>query len=892
MAGTMRARTHRRNRRTTSCSAAARMGIAAIVYVLLWGGTAAWATFAGFHAPGDGEHGEAARDSEPPAYVASPALHALPLTEHDCIFVDGKLDDAVWQRASRGCGFRMWDPDRGSRPSEQTVFKVAYDDDALYFAVACLEKNPQNIAQCLGRRDNFSNSDIVSIYIDPYNDKSTGYNFRVNPLGVQEDAYVFNDADRDPDWNAVWQAETYQDDDGWYAEFRVPFSSIRYRADASTWGLQVYRYMHSRGEDTAWAVWDREQAGFVSRFGSLHGMESIPPPRQLEIMPYGVYRATDPSAQGKEELDTFQNAGLDLKYGVTAAMTLNATIQPDFGQVEADPALLNLSPFETFYEEKRPFFVEGSRFFEHRGFTMFYSRRVGTGDENSRIRYAAKLSGKTSGDVSVAALVASTDLTGAGQAHNLFKSGERTSHYMVGRFGKEFNEGNQKVNVMQTAVLRQGRRDDYGDYNSREAYTSGLDFELLFRDRTWAASGSVVGSLVDPEALASDPTVVSKKKYGTGGTLNLSKRGGRFRGSLYGRWETGDLDLNDIGYLSSPDELSSGLWLQYAYTPDGESRIFNRGNLNYNLNTSWLYEPRTGYDLHSGEPVWSYDRGHRAFTSTNVNGWVQFRNHMDMWFGYNINLEGSQRWHTRDDVHLDNGETAAIPGGGPLIDEPWTWGGWWGVSTDARKRFVASLEMSHYDDDAGNRSYRLGPSCRWNQSSAVHHRVSLSFHDRIDDTQHLINHENEGGGIGGVSYIFGDLHQRIFNLTLRTSVLFSRDQSLEVYAQPYVTVGDYRRARELARPDSYDLTPYEEEGFDIDDHDFSYASINFNAVYRWEYRPGSTLYLVWTHARSTYDERGNHADPGRFEDDLTPDALFQNEPENRVLVKLSYWMPI
>lgn len=853
---------------------------------------AASAMFAGFQAANDGGIGGSGDGWADAALPQPPAVHALALCGADRIAIDGKLDDDAWQRASRGGGFRVWDPDRGSQPSEQTVFKVAYDEDALYFAVACLEKDPRRIAKCLARRDNLSNSDIVSIYIDPYNDKSTGYNFRVNPLGIQEDSYIFNDGERDPDWNAVWQAETYQDDDGWYAEIRIPFASIRYRSDAPMWGLQVYRYMHSRGEDTAWVVWDRETAGFVSRFGALHGLTGIPAPRQLEVMPYGVLRATDLSADGPEKTDTFQNVGLDLRYGLTADMTLNATIQPDFGQVEADPALLNLSPFETFYQEKRPFFVEGNRFFEQYGFNMFYSRRIGTGHENSRIRYATKLTGKTSGDVSVAALVASTDRTGKGQAHNLFKSGELNAHYAIGRVGKEFNEGNQKIHLLQTAVVRDGSREEHGDYDSREAYTSGLDFEWLLKDRTWGVCGALVGSIIDPEGLASDPEYVPERRYGTGGALVLNKRAGTFRGSLYGRWETGTLDLNDMGYLSSPDELSSGLWLQYAYTPDGGSRFLNRGNLNFNLNGSWQYEPRTGYDLHTGEAVWSYDRGHRAFTSSNANGWFQFRNYMTIWFGLVANLEGSQRWHTRDVVHLDSGAVARIPGGGPPIDEPRTWGGWWGLASDARRSLVADLEFDHYDDEAGNASFRLATGCRWNQSSALHHRLAVSYRDRIDDTQHLINYENEGGGIGGVSYLFGDLHQRTFNLTLRTSLLFNRDQSLEIYAQPYLTVGDYRRVRELAKPDSYDLRPYERAGFEIDDWDFSYSAVNFNAVYRWEYRPGSTLYLVWTHARSTYDERGRHEDPARFDNALTPEALFENEPENRFLMKLSYRMPI
>jgi hypothetical protein len=863
---------------------AAALGLA---WLSIWA-IPAGAIFAGF-SPREFASAPASQAKGTP--VAQPSIAALSLNGGDHVRIDGRLDDDVWSRAASGTGFRVWDPTRGDEASEQTVFKVAYDSNAIYFAFACLEKDPTRIAKSLSRRDCIENSDLVSVYIDPYFDHSTGYNFRVTPLGVQQDSYVFNDGNTDSDWDAVWQAETFEDADGWYAEMRIPFSSIRYRPDAQTWGLQVYRYMHARGEDTAWVVWDRETSGFVSRFGHLDGITGIPAPRQLELLPYAVSRATDASVPGPDEMETFQNLGLDLKYGVTADLTLNATVQPDFGQVEADPATLNLSPYETFYQEKRPFFVEGNRFFEHRGFNMFYSRRIGTGDENSRIRYAAKVTGKTATGITVAGLAAATDITADGQNYNPFKQGSCLSQYLVGRFGKEFNQGNQAVNVMQTAVLRDASRAEYGDRASREAYTTGMDFQLLFHDRNWSIEGSTVGSIIAPEPLETSPPSKPAETYGTGGMLDVSKRGGKIRGEVWASWESGRLDLNDIGYLSAPDEISTGIWLGHNFEPAGEKPLITNGNININLNQEYLYCSRTGYDLHTGYPVWSYKRGHRAMGGGNINGWWQWRNFCETWWGLSANPEGSQRYDTRNSVTLVNGETASIPGGGPLIDEPWTWGGWIGAGTDSRKPFVLSLELSHYNDKADNESYHVGPSLRWNQSSAVNHRLSISYNDRNDDTQHLFNMENPGGGIGGVSYVYGDLHQKTLNMTLRTNVLFSRSTSLEIYAQPYITVGDYQRARELVRPDSYDLRPYAAEPFDVNNQDFGYSAVNLNAVLRWEYRPGSTLYFVWTHSRSTYDERGFHQDGG-FEDDLQDGLLFDNEPENIFLVKFSYWIPV
>ncbi len=807
------------------------------------------------------------------------------------IVLDGRLDDAAWTNAAPASGFTMWDPNRGEDPSEETVFKVAYDEDAIYFGVACHERDPKNITKTLSRRDSNAGSDIVSIYIDPYYDRTTGYNFRVNPLGVQEDAYMYNDGSRDSDWDAVWQAETYEDESGWYAELRIPFSSIRYRESSDRWGLQVYRYMHGRGEDTAWVTWDRDTSGFTSHFGELHGIENVPAPRQLEIYPYAVARTTDPSMTGDEEHDDFQNFGVDLKYGITSDLSLNATFQPDFGQVEADPAVLNLSPFETFFSEKRPFFIEGARFFDMPDFTLFYSRRIGTGGATSRIRAAAKLTGKTAGDVSVAGLYATTDVTEPGQTHNFLKSGERRSHYAVTRVGKEWLDGRVSVNAMQTAVVNEADREEYGDRASREGYSTGLDVRYRTADRKYTFSGAFVGTIVDPEEfMDGDTRVTPGKKYGTGGDFGF-QRGGTWSGGAWTRWESDELDPNDAGFLGSPDEMNTGGWFGYNYNPDGKSDTWNRGNVYFNIYKSWLYAGRTGYDLHDpSKQIWSYGRGHRNFSNGNVNGWMQFTNYWSFNWGVEFIPEGTQRFETRSTVTLADGDRANIPGGGPLMDEPTTYGAWWGVNSDSRKSFSAGYSGSYYADVADNYSLGNSVGVNWTQSSSINHELDLGFRYRLDDTQHLDNFENQTGGIGGVSYVFGKIQQRTLDVTLRTNVLFNRNLSLELYAQPFITTGDYTDPRQLVRPDSYDLSHYSAEGFRVTDYDFSFASMNLNLVGRWEYRPGSTIYLVWTQSRNQYQERSfGNAD---FDNDLGTDPIFGREPENTFLVKMTYWLPI
>ena len=812
--------------------------------------------------------------------AAAPSVAAHRLNGGGDIKLDGRLDDNAWRFAQSAQGFRQWDPTRGALPSQETVFKVVYDDGAVYFGIACFESDPSKMVSKLSRRDRSANSDLVSIYLDPYMDHTTGYNFKVSSAGVQADGYIYNDGDRDDDWDAVWQAETYRDDKGWYAEVRIPFSAIRYKTgDVMTWGMNVYRYMQSRGEDTAWVTWDRTTRGFVSRFGTLTGISGVRAPRQIELLPYFVQRSTDYSVDGEpDDVDGVQNMGADLRYGITGDLTLNATVQPDFGQVEADPAVLNLSPFETFYAEKRPFFIEGARFFQHPDFNMFYSRRIGTGDENSRIRYAAKLTGKTLGGVSIAAMAAGTDVTSDGQGHNIFKTGDQLSRYYVGRLGKEFDGGRQRFNVMQTAVLNTASRDLYGDYASRESYTTAADFDLNSKNREFNIQGSFVGSILNPEQVTANPSVTGDPVYGTGGALDIRRRGGRIQGGLSGRWEHPRLNINDMGFLESPDEIFTSAYVYYPLSPKGTSKLINSGELNLNANRSWMYDARAANDINTGTPAWSYGAGHPQYSHVEVSTWMQFKNFREAWMGLAYNGEGTHRYETR---------------GGPLIREPHTYGGWAGTSTDSRKNLVGNLEGSVFYDTAKNISVDAELSLRWNQSSAINHEISLGYDTRVDDTQWLDSPTGGphpvGVGIGGVSYVFGDINQKTADVTLRSNILFSRNQSLEIYAQPFLTTGSYSRVRELIRADSYDLYPY--SFYEARDFDFSYAAVNFNVVYRWEYRPGSTFYLVWTQSREQYDER-QYMPTGSFNNEIGGGHLFGNEPENRVLAKVTYWIAI
>ncbi len=822
--------------------------------------------------------------------TAVPSLEAFYLDDLK-IEMDGILDDPAWDLAQSGWGLRQLDPDRGAPASVPSVFKVAYDDDAIYFAMACWEDDMANVASYLGRRDQIDASDVVSIYIDPYHDRTTGYNFRVNPAGVQQDAYLFDNGNRDLDWNAVWDAEVHHDDNGWYVEIRIPFSQIRFKpSEDMTWGLQAYRWMHGRGEDTGWVMWDRNASGFVSRWGYLTGLRGVTNPRKLEVLPYVLTKHVDPAAEeAEDQWQNSQNFGADFKYGVTANLTLNATFQPDFGQVEADPALLNLSPFETFYQEKRPFFIEGARFFQHPHFNLFYSRRIGTGDPNSRIRGAAKLTGKIGGDFSLAVLAATTDIGQDGKAHNPFVSGTQKTAYGLVRVGKEFLEGNHRVNVMGTAVNRdKGSFSGADERHQRNGYSGGFDFEMNFRDRMYRVVGSAVGTLVDPFTDHFDPALSPSAKYGTGGLFNVRKAGGEWRGTLQGHWESDKLDPNDMGFLSAPDEKQLYGNVSYHYNRDGSDGIWNSFVSELEGHRSWLYAGNSGFDVETGSEAWRYDRSHRQASGVHFFAEAQHKSFHQGYIFLGRSFDGTSKYETRsfEDER------------GPLMTRP----GWnaaeIGFTTDWRKPWSLDMEFeSNWGDARNDLEWEVG--VRWNQSENFSHWIGFEIGHYRNDAQWVNNFRSADStpavvGIGGVDYVFGELDQKIWDITLRSNILFNRDNSLQLYLQPFLTRGNYSRMKWLATPDSYDLRPYD---IDPSQFDFEFGAVNLNLVYRWEYRPGSTLYLVWAHNKNQYQEKGGPDNP-----DWDPDPVWKNEfdsgypfrtePGNTFMAKISYWFSI
>ena len=819
--------------------------------------------------------------------TAIPSLAAARIAT-GTINLDGRLDEAAWDEAQTGGGFRQADPQRFAEASVNSTFKVLYDDDALYIGIACWEDDMTDVASYLSRRDEIQSSDIVSIYLDPYLDRTTGYNFRVNPLGVQQDAYIFDDGSRDNDWNAVWEAEVWQDERGWYVEMRIPFAQMRFKPEPDmTWGLQAYRWLHGRGEDTGWVLWERDQSGFVSRWGNLTGLQGVDNPRKLEVLPYALTRHTDPAAEGEaDQWQHSQRIGADFKYGLTANTTLNATIQPDFGQVEADPATLNLSPFETFYQEKRPFFIEGARYFQQPDFNLFYSRRVGTGDPDSRIRGAGKLTGKVGADVSIAVLAAATDVTSSGSANNPFVGGEQQAAYGLVRTGKEFAAGQHSVFAMGTAVKRDPASfAATGDPRlMRDGYAAGGDFTMHFSDRMYRLHGSAVGTMVEPHADNPDPSLAAGTRYGTGATLQARKLAGVWRGGVRGTFESDGLDPNDMGYLAAPDEKIVSGDLVWVYNDDAGGSILSEADLSLDGHASWLYAGNAGTDVVTGDEAWSYGAGHRQGSGIHLSGEAQLDSRHQFEFFLGHAFEGTSKYETR--------RFGGVPG--PLMTTP----AWSAVAveynSDWRKPWAVNAGYEYDWSVAGSRVHEAGLELRWNQNEHLLHSLGVGFAADRDDAQWLENMANDGSqpgvtGIGGVDYLFGRLARTTWDLTLRSSILLDRNRSLQVYLQPFYTSGDYSGPRWLATPDSYDLRPY---AVDPSLYDFAYGAVSLNLVYRWEYRPGSTVYLVWTHAKQRYEDGAGQDDPAGWDNGGDFGYAFRSEPENSILLKISYWFSI
>lgn len=844
---------------------------------------------------------------------APPVLQAVRVDD-EAIDVDGLMDEAAWAAAHVAADFVQFEPREGDPATQTTEARVLYGDDALFVFLRAFDSAPDSIAAQLTRRDQPSYSDLLGVVIDSYFDRRTAFHFAVNPRGVKHDVYRYDDTQEDDGWDAVWDVATSRDEEGWSAEFRIPYSQLRFRdAPEQTWGINFLRTIARHDETDLWAPVRREDAAIVSKFGELRGLVDLKAPTRMEVVPYSLARVRrapgDEANPFYERNDGFQTAGADVKYGVTSDLTLDLTLNPDFGQVEADPAQVNLTAFETFFPERRPFFLEGASIFnfgialgdgDQANESLFYSRRVGRApqgwadpaggyadvDDNTNILGAWKLSGKTATGWSIGVLHA---LTGEEKARVAPAVGERyeqavepLTNYGVVRLQKDFRKGRSALGVIGTATHRDGEVSDALALR-RRAYAGGLDFRHRFAGDQYLVEGYLLGSYVEgsPDAIARtqrsplryfqrpdaghvtyDPTRTSLS--GASAFLSFGKIGGehwRFSTGLHTR--TPGFEVNDLGFQRDADSFVNWVWVGYQQsTPQG---AFRRWNLNTN-----------GWIAHN------YD-GDRGGFGGNVNTNFQLRN---FWFGYaGVNLEGE-------------GYSGQFLRGGPLFRREPSTNFWGGFGTDSRKTVHFSLNSFGSVRTASD-SWRLNlnPSLRFRPSGRATFSVGSSIGWNQDDRQWVGRLD-----LDQPYYVFGRIDQTTVGLTARVDYAFTPTLSLQVYAQPFVSAGSYSEYKRVADP----LAERYEDRFaalnarvadgtvraDVDGDgreeafgapDFNFKQFRSNTVLRWEYRPGSTLYLVWSQGRNHFLPTGDF----RFRGDM--DDLFSAPADDVFMLKVSYW---
>ncbi|MFH1144539.1 MAG: DUF5916 domain-containing protein [Candidatus Eisenbacteria bacterium] len=849
--------------------------------------------------------------------------------------IDGRIDETAWERVPWAGDFTQHSPNEGAPPSQPTEFKILYDDEALYIAYRAWDTQPERIKRQLGRRDYFP-GDWVEINIDSRGDHTTAFSFTASVSGVRGDEFVSLDGRNwDPNWDPVWESAAAVDDKGWTAEVRIPFSQLRYGGQENqVWGIQVQRRIFREEERSVWQFIAQDASGWVSHFGELRGITGIHAQRQIELMPYAVARAErfqevagDPFLDGHDEQ---VDVGLDGKIGVTGNLVLDLTINPDFGQVEADPSEVNLSAFETYFSEKRPFFIEGSNIFDNGlaeaitggSFTrdnLFYSRRIGRapqGDvelddgETARlptgttILGAAKLSGKTSRGLSIGVLESVTaeeqaeidGLEGSGVSES---SGRRDtveplSNYFVGRVQQDLREGATTLGAMLTAVNRR-IEDPQLDFLHSAAYVGGLDFYHAWHERTYYLIAKGFASHIRGDEQALLRTQTSSAHYyqrpdaehveldtmrtslsGHAGSVRVGRTSNgpiRFESGI--AWRSPGFEINDLGYLRHADEINQFTWAGYRI--NDPFSIFN--NLAVNGN-QWI-----NYD---------YDGMHTSH-SFNVNSNATFKNQWSVYAGL-----------TRTPEHLSTTQLR----GGPASRWPGEWEVSANFSTDHRCWVSLAPGIYTSSGDAGSHRYREGwVSLSLRPSDALRFELRPDYAWVDSDVQYV----SEESFAGEARYILGNIRQETLGITFRADVCLTSDLTIQYYGQPFVSVGNYRDFRRITDPrapryeDRFHLleaggAPGSEIRFDaaegayivdenrdgtddyaFGDPDFKYKAFNSNLVVRWEYRAGSLLYLVWSQGREESIADGGFA----FRDDF--DELFRVHPHNIFLIKVSRW---
>jgi len=845
----------------------------------------------------------------PPADSIKKAI-ATPLNDKN-VDIDGVLEEDIWREAVFISGFTQREPFEGQSASSETQVAFVYDDQALYVGARMRSTNPEEIRATVTRRDQGGNTERIIVSFDTYLDHRTAYSFSVSPSGVRRDYFHPSDNEfrRDFSYDPVWVADAHIDSAGWTAEMRIPFSQLRFAdKEKQLWGLNVNRFIPNKNEDAFWILVPRDETGWASRFGLLDGISGVVPKRRIEIIPYLAGSAfspgtVDPDNPFLDDMNFEGRTGGDLKIGIGPNLTLDATVNPDFGQVEADPAVVNLSVFEAIFPERRPFFTEGSQLFDTRGAEYFFSRRIGgppsftpsadfvDEEQNTSILGASKLTGRLQSGLSVGGLFAAT----ANENTKTFDLDTRNTEnidsepfttYSVLRLQQEFGEDASTAGIILTGVQRSlNGNQSLSDILNEEAYSGGADWNLRFAGGTYELSGDAGFSHVQGSEEAILRLQQSSARYfqrpdadyvsidssrtaltGFRGSLEFEKNAGE-----HWLWEIGggvqspEFELNDIGILRRTDE------------------IFTNAELTFRENTPGLFYT---YRLEiSTFQRWNFGGDHTS-NFNSLSGNVEFYN---FW-----NLGGRINYQPR---RVNQRETR----GGPLMGSPEEWRFDLNMSTNRSAQQFGRLSLDYQTDETGGWQTGANAELRVLTSGRIEYSISPRYSQSLNRLQYIETLAGGPAATFGNRYVFADLKRSTASFQFRMNYSFNPDLSLEVYAEPFVSSGKYDNPGELSEPKSIRLNRYNvieknEDGdfvveqnqqqFVVNDPDFLVRSFRSNVVLRYEWRPGSLFFLVWQQNRSENLSRGTIVDPTNIPD------VFGKAADNFFSLKFTYWLPV
>ena len=809
------------------------------------------------------------------------------------IRVDGRLTEPDWAAAPVATAFTQTDPQEGQPGTQRTEVRILLGPDALYVGGWLYEANPRDQRPRLARRDSPVDGDIFAVAFDSRNDHLSAYYFRVTSGGGVRDAVLRDGGhdrggDLDLSWDAVWEANVTRDEKGWYVEMRIPLSQLPYnRVADGQWGIQIERFRWNTQERTLFAFTPKTATGGVARFGRLIGLGALPAPGRVEVTPYATARAQLQSAALASALEGKQtgsaSAGVDLKLRATSSLTLNATVNPDFGQVEVDPAVVNLSAFETFFPERRPFFVEGADLFEfgrlrayNTGFapTVFHSRRIGRAPQGevpggavaanlpdaSTILGAAKLTGKSAGGWTVAALTAvtaeeqATWLDGGGARHET--PVEPRTGYGLARLRRETAGGDRQFGVFSSAVIRDLADPGLAAAVRERAFVTGIDFNQRMGRRTWALDASLAVSAVsgtaeaiaatqrassrylqrpDREVTRYDPTLTSLR--GFTGQIALTKTGGtHWLGNLAYQTTSRGFESSDLGFMVIADRHQFSELIGYQETKPG--RIFRNYVVALYANHNFDYDWVRTYQVVSGR----FEAGLKDFSGGAVVVSRAFSANEDQF--------------TR---------------GGPLVLEKPSVSTQLQYQSDPRRRWRLGLEVSGTARSNGGNERQAGASFALQPNGTLTLAVSPRYTGQRVVAQPVGRSTDPlATATYGVRYLFGELKLRQMALETRIDWTYNPRLSFQMYLQALVSVGEYSHFKELRAPRTFEFNEFGVDGGSVTrangevhltpagagavpialaDPDFNYRSLRANAVVRWEWNPGATLFLVWQQGR-------------------------------------------